>query len=179
MAKFTVVIPYYQKQHGVLGRALASVFSQTCQDFDLVIVDDESPYPIENELAELSAEQQNRIKVVKQPNAGPGGARNTALDNVPAETSYVAFLDSDDIWTPDHLKNAEYSLDTFGGECYWASMQASDEFYYHFAISELEKMKVLFGWPNHHASSSCRISPALCCRTGASCIFPAWSSADR
>ncbi|WHA42772.1 glycosyltransferase family 2 protein [Agrobacterium larrymoorei] len=139
MAKFTVVIPYYQKQHGVLGRALASVFSQTCQDFDLVIVDDESPYPIENELAELSAEQQNRIKVVKQPNAGPGGARNTALDNVPAETSYVAFLDSDDIWTPDHLKNAEYSLDTFGGECYWASMQASDEFYYHFAISELEK----------------------------------------
>ena len=41
MAKFTVVIPYYQKQHGVLGRALASVFAQTYQDFDLVIVDDE------------------------------------------------------------------------------------------------------------------------------------------
>jgi succinoglycan biosynthesis protein ExoW len=60
------------------------------------------------------------------------------LDNVPAETSYVAFLDSDDIWTPDHLKNAAYSLEAFGGECYWASMQASDEFYYHFAISELE-----------------------------------------
>ncbi len=138
MAKFTVVIPYYQKQHGVLGRALASVFAQTVQDFDLVIVDDESPYPIENEIAELSEEQQDRIKIVKQKNGGPGGARNTGLDNVPAETTYVAFLDSDDIWTPDHLKNAAYSLDTFGGECYWASMQASDEFYYHFAISELE-----------------------------------------
>ncbi len=138
MAKFTVVIPYYQKQHGVLGRALASVFSQTLQDFDLVIVDDESPYPIEKEIAELSADQQARIKVVKQANAGPGGARNTGLDNVPAETTYVAFLDSDDMWTPDHLKNAAFSLDTFGGECYWASMQASDEFYYHFAISELE-----------------------------------------
>ncbi|GAK69696.1 glycosyltransferase family 2 protein [Agrobacterium rubi] len=138
MAKFTVVIPYYQKQHGVLGRALASVFSQTLQDFDLVIVDDESPYPIEKEIAELSADQQARIKVVKQANAGPGGARNTGLDHVPAETTYVAFLDSDDMWTPDHLKNAAFSLDTFGGECYWASMQASDEFYYHFAISELE-----------------------------------------
>ena len=43
MAKFTVVIPYYQKQQGVLGRALASVFSQTVQDFDLVIVD--VPFP--------------------------------------------------------------------------------------------------------------------------------------
>lgn len=138
MAKFTVVIPYYQKQHGVLGRALASVFSQTLQDFDLVIVDDESPYPIEKELDELSESQRSRIKVVKQANGGPGGARNTGLDNVPAETSYVAFLDSDDIWTPDHLHNAAYSLETFGGECYWASMQASDEFYYHFAISELE-----------------------------------------
>ncbi|WP_284778393.1 glycosyltransferase family A protein [Agrobacterium sp. lyk4-40-TYG-31] len=138
MAKFTVVIPYYQKQHGVLGRALASVFSQSLQDFDLVIVDDESPYPIEKELEELTEAQRNRIKVVKQANGGPGGARNTGLDNVPAETAYVAFLDSDDMWTPDHLKNAAYSLETFGGECYWASMQASDEFYYHFAISELE-----------------------------------------
>ncbi|KQR30389.1 MULTISPECIES: glycosyltransferase family 2 protein [unclassified Rhizobium] len=139
MAKFTVVIPYYQKKHGILGRALASVFSQACQDFDLVIVDDESPYPIENELADLAEEQKNRIKVVKQANAGPGGARNTGLDHVPAETRYVAFLDSDDIWTPEHLKNAELSLDRFEGECYWASMQASDEFYYHFAMSELEK----------------------------------------
>ncbi len=138
MAKFTVVIPYYQKQHGVLGRALASVFSQSLQDFDLVIVDDESPYPIEKELEELTEVQRNRIKVIKQANGGPGGARNTGLDNVPAETAYVAFLDSDDMWTPDHLKNAAYSLETFGGECYWASMQASDEFYYHFAISELE-----------------------------------------
>ncbi|KQQ59721.1 succinoglycan biosynthesis protein exow [Rhizobium sp. Leaf311] len=139
MAKFTVVIPYYQKQHGVLGRALASVFSQTLQDFDLVIVDDESPYPIEKEIDELTESQRSRIKIVKQANAGPGGARNTGLDHVPAETTYVAFLDSDDIWTPDHLSNAAFSLDTFGGDCYWASMQASDEFYYHFAMSELEK----------------------------------------
>ncbi len=139
MARFTVVIPYYQKQHGVLGRALASVFAQTYQDFDLVIVDDESPYPIDKELAELSQEQIDRIIVIKQANAGPGGARNTGLDNVPAGSDYVAFLDSDDMWTPDHLQNAASALKTFGGECYWASMQASDEFYYHFAISELEK----------------------------------------
>jgi succinoglycan biosynthesis protein ExoW len=138
MAKFTIVIPYYQKQHGVLGRALTSVFSQTYQDFDIVIVDDESPYPIENEIEALSDAEKRRVTVIKQTNAGPGGARNTGLDNVPAETAYVAFLDSDDIWIPDHLKNAAESLDRFQGECYWASMQASDEFYYHFAISELE-----------------------------------------
>lgn len=147
MARFTVVIPYYQKQHGILGRALASVFAQTYQDFDLVIVDDESPYPIDQELAEISQEQKDRIIVIKQSNGGPGGARNTGLDNVPDGTDYVAFLDSDDIWTPDHLRNAAFALQTYGGECYWASMQASDEFYYHFAISELEKMRVRQGFP--------------------------------
>ncbi|WP_275789067.1 glycosyltransferase family 2 protein [Pararhizobium gei] len=139
MARFTVVIPYYQKQAGILQRALASVFAQSHQDFDILIVDDESPFPIETELGTLSLEQRARIRVISQANAGPGGARNTGLDNVATGTDFVAFLDSDDSWTPDHLDNAKIAMTQFGADCYWASITGGDAFYYHFDMVRLER----------------------------------------
>ena len=41
------------------------------------------------------------VQVIVQPNGGPGSARNTGLDSAPPDTRYIAFLDSDDEWTPD------------------------------------------------------------------------------
>ena len=79
------------------------------------------------------------MTVIAQPNAGPGGARNTGLDHVPKATRYVAFLDSDDVWTPDHLENAAKAMEAFGGDCYWASIEGGEEFDYHFGIAALEK----------------------------------------
>jgi succinoglycan biosynthesis protein ExoW len=139
MATFTVVIPFYQREPGILRRALASVFAQTNQDFDIIIVDDASPLAADIELETIDQAWKSRINVIRQPNGGPGGARNTGLDAVPASTTFVALLDSDDIWLPNHLGNAFESMTRFGAECYWASMQASDEFYYHFGMAELEK----------------------------------------
>lgn len=139
MAKFTVIIPYYQKQAGILQRALESVFAQTYQNFDIIIVDDQSPFPIEGDLDSLPEEQRARISVIKQPNAGPGGARNTGLNNVAAQTDFVAFLDSDDLWTPDHLQNAQKTMTRFEADCYWASITGGDAFYYHYDMAELEK----------------------------------------
>lgn len=137
MTKCTVIIPYYQKAPGILARALGSVFDQTHRDFDVIVVDDESPSPIEPELEAFPLDQRARITVIKQPNAGPGGARNMGLDHVPADSAYVAFLDSDDEWTPDHLKNAVAGLSLFDADCYWASIEGSEAFYYHFGVSEL------------------------------------------
>lgn len=139
MAKFTVIIPYYQKQAGILQRALTSVFAQSYQDFDIVIVDDQSPFPIESDLDSLPQEERARITVIKQENAGPGGARNRGLDNVSARTEFVAFLDSDDLWTKDHLHNAYDTMSRFGSDCYWSSITGGDAFSYHSGIAELEK----------------------------------------
>jgi len=139
MATFTVVIPFYQKEAGILRRALKSIFDQSYQDFDIVIVDDESPLPAEIELQGIEDTWKSRIRVIRQPNGGPGAARNTGLENIPAATRFAALLDSDDLWLPDHLKNAYESMTRFDAECYWASMQASDEFYYHFGMAELEQ----------------------------------------
>ncbi|WP_018012134.1 glycosyltransferase family 2 protein (plasmid) [Sinorhizobium medicae] len=143
MAKLTVVIPYYQKEPGILRRALASVFAQTFEDFHVLIIDDQSPYPVADELVGLTSEQEARVTVVRQPNAGPGGARNTGLDNVPAGSEFVAFLDSDDVWTPDHLLNAYQSMTRFDADCYWASITGGDAFYYHFGVAALEKSEMV------------------------------------
>ncbi|PTM97151.1 glycosyltransferase family 2 protein [Mycoplana dimorpha] len=139
MAKLTVAIPFYQKEPGILRRALASVFAQSFADFDVIVVDDQSPFPIDEELAPLAPEQRARITVIRQDNAGPGGARNTALDNTPPGTEFVAFLDSDDVWAPDHLRNAYDAMTRFGADCYWASITGGEAFYYHFGVADLEK----------------------------------------
>jgi succinoglycan biosynthesis protein ExoW len=138
MAKLTVIIPFYQKEPGILRRALSSVFAQTFSDFDVTIVDDQSPFPIDEELASLPKDQVERITVIRQSNAGPGGARNSGLDAVKPETEFVAFLDSDDVWTTDHLANAYLGMKRFDADCYWASITGGEAFYYHFGIAELE-----------------------------------------
>ncbi|MEP9399393.1 glycosyltransferase family 2 protein [Mesorhizobium sp. KR2-14] len=137
MTKCTAIIPYYQRQPGILRRALDSVFAQSHSDYDVIVVDDASPLPVEAELHGLSLEERARIAVIKQENAGPGGARNTGLDHVPADSSYAAFLDSDDEWTPDHLKNAVGGLSLFDADCYWASIAGGEAFYYHFGVADL------------------------------------------
>ncbi|MBB4171028.1 glycosyltransferase family 2 protein [Rhizobium sp. BK538] len=139
MATFTIIIPFYQRQDGILGRALASVFSQSFKDVDVIVVDDQSPRSVDADLTLLSEEDRARVTVIAQANAGPGGARNTGLNHVPAATRYVAFLDSDDVWTPDHLANAIHAMETLGGDCYWASIEGGEEFDYHFGIAALER----------------------------------------
>jgi succinoglycan biosynthesis protein ExoW len=137
MTKCSIIIPYYQREPGILARALRSVFAQTHADFEVIVVDDASPLPAENDIRDFSLEERARITVIKQPNAGPGGARNMGLDHVPDDSAYVAFLDSDDEWTQDHLKNAVAGLSLFDADCYWASIKGGEEFYYHFGVADL------------------------------------------
>lgn len=108
--KIAVVIPYFQREPGILKKALASVFaSDAIRNLTVVVIDDASPEPAQREITELG-EARFPVSIIRQPNAGPGGARNMGLENIPDDTDYVAFLDSDDIWFPQHLKNALLAL---------------------------------------------------------------------
>ena len=98
-----VIIPYFQCESGILAKALNSVFlSEVASDVHIILVDDQSPVSAKDELATLGSTR-FPVTVIEQVNAGPGGARNTGLENLPAGTDYVAFLDSDDVWSPRHL----------------------------------------------------------------------------
>ena len=105
-----IVIPYFQREPGILVKALKSVFaSEGVEDVYVIVVDDESPVSAASELAAFG-NTRFPVRLIQQPNAGPGGARNTGLENLPANVDYVAFLDSDDTWSPQHLQNALEAL---------------------------------------------------------------------
>jgi len=78
---------------------------------DIIVVDDGSPVPARKELEGLTIAPPFCLRLIEQPNAGVATARNTALAAVAADTTYIAFLDSDDIWDPDHLATG---LDALG-----------------------------------------------------------------
>lgn len=77
-----------------LERAIASVLEQTWEAFELLVIDDGTPEPV-------APSESERVVLVRQPNAGPGGARNRGLTL--ARGRLVAFLDSDDVWRPENL----------------------------------------------------------------------------
>ncbi|MBB34248.1 MAG: succinoglycan biosynthesis protein exow [Hirschia sp.] len=133
-----IVIPYYQKEDGVLRRALKSVFDQTFQNFGVVIVDDASPYPIESELAPLNVDQKSRITIIKQANGGPGAARNAGLDAaVESQADFVALLDSDDVWDKGHLERAASAMSDHNADIFLATITGGAEFDYHSSFDAL------------------------------------------
>ncbi len=126
-----VIIPYFQRKPGILARALESVYGQDyTQPFDLLIVDDESPVPAQDELTAAPAPAHVRVSVLAQKNGGPGAARNAGLDEACRRgIDIVAFLDSDDRWTPDHLRRGVEAIG-HGFDIYaanWSLLGESDE----------------------------------------------------
>jgi len=126
-----VIIPFYQRQDGILRRALASVFAQEMTDWRAIVVDDASPHPAREELAPLGAGERDRISIIEQANKGPGGARNTGLDALDGGDLAAAFLDSDDVWVPGHLARAHAALTAHEGQLYLAAVGGGDGFDYH------------------------------------------------
>ena len=108
MKKFSVVIPYFQRQRGLLSKAVRSAQNQRGDfDIEIVVIDDESPIPARIELADLAHD--NRIHIYEQKNAGCFGAGNAGIDR--ATGDYIAFLDSDDEWIVDnHLEHAAWAF---------------------------------------------------------------------
>ena len=123
----TVIIPYFQRSSGILTKALASIAAQQgCPlPVHVIVVDDSSPAPVDPEIAGAGA-MPHTVQVVVQANGGPGAARNTGLDNAPPSTRYIAFLDSDDEWTPDHLARAVAALNS-GYDFYFSDLYQLDQ----------------------------------------------------
>jgi len=97
-AKVSVIIPSY-KTADLIGACLDSVFAQTYSDFEAIVVNDGSPDT--PELERVLQPYMSRIVYIKQENKRAAGARNNATRQARGE--FVAFLDSDDTWLPNHL----------------------------------------------------------------------------
>jgi glycosyltransferase involved in cell wall biosynthesis len=98
--KVSVIIPSY-KTADLIAACLDSVFAQTYPDFEAIIVNDGSPDT--PDLEKVLEPYMDRIVYIKQENKRAAGARNNAIRQARGE--FVAFLDSDDTWMPDHLSS--------------------------------------------------------------------------
>jgi len=97
----TVIIPVYNRK-ALLQEAAASVLAQTLTDFELIIADDGSTDGSLKTALRL-ADSDKRIRVLNLEHSGfPGAVRNRAAEK--AESEYLAFLDSDDLWMPEKLE---------------------------------------------------------------------------
>lgn len=98
---FSVVIPVYNAGNFIL-RTLESVFNQTVQDFEIILINDAST---DNTLKHLEKIKDHRLLVFSHSaNQGVSAARNSGIKE--ARGTYIAFLDADDVWLPLHLETA-------------------------------------------------------------------------
>jgi cellulose synthase/poly-beta-1,6-N-acetylglucosamine synthase-like glycosyltransferase len=93
------VIPAYQAA-AYIEATLDSVLAQTFTDYEIIVVNDGSPDA--GQLEAVLEPYRSRIQYISQDNQGPAGARNTGI-NV-ARGEYIALLDADDLWNPNHLE---------------------------------------------------------------------------
>ncbi len=100
---FSIIIPTYNRWP-VLREAMDSVFQQTCQDLEVLIVDDGSTDATQLHVQQLAQQYHRPIRTLFCQRGGPAKARNVGLRE--ARGTFVAFLDSDDLWFPNHLEAA-------------------------------------------------------------------------
>jgi glycosyltransferase involved in cell wall biosynthesis len=103
-----VVIPAYNCGQ-YIAQSVGSVFAQSFADYEVIVVNDGSP---DSDLLEAQLQPfGHRINYLKQRTSGPSAARNAGVRA--AQGKYVAFLDADDYWRPEHLSKL---LDLFQRE---------------------------------------------------------------
>lgn len=93
----SVVVPMFNASETIL-RSISSIFQQSFLPTEVIVVDDGS-----TDRSSMKIERYfPKVRVIRQINAGAGSARNTGITE--AKGDWIAFLDADDFWLPNHLK---------------------------------------------------------------------------
>ena len=97
MPRVSIVIPAYNCG-AFVSETLDRALNQTCQDFEIIVVDDGSA----DNTSEVLQGYGNKIKYVYQENSGMAAARNRGVGL--SQSEYIAFLDHDDLFYPTKLE---------------------------------------------------------------------------
>lgn len=113
--KYSFIIPVYNRPDEV-AELLASLETQTCKDFEVIVVEDGSTVPCRDVVVQYAGRL--AVHYYTKPNSGPGRTRNYGVERCQGE--YVLILDSDCILPAGYLAEVEAELrrapaDAFGG----------------------------------------------------------------
>lgn len=101
MPKFSIIVPVYNVAD-YLKKCLDSIVNQTYKDYEVIVVNDGSN---DNSLQII---KEYPFTIINQKNQGLSSARNNGAKKARGE--YLIFLDSDDYWNKDLLKEINKSL---------------------------------------------------------------------
>ena len=110
----SVIIPVFNAEFW-LERSLASVRAQTFPDLEIIVVDDGST-DAGPDICARHAGEDARVRLLRQGNLGPSGARNAGLDA--AAGRHIMFVDADDFVEPDMMETLFRGVSA--GGCRWA-----------------------------------------------------------
>lgn len=161
--KYSIILPIYNVEK-YLDQCIQSVMEQTYQNWELIIVDDES---IDNSvfIARKYEQIDNRIHVYQKPHGGLPHTRNWGMRYMTGD--YLALLDGDDYWTADHLANVEDIIsDTSCDMCIVNNhTNFTDQWKQRVILFPVEdrtnnlsleeKLDIIFGKNNHLPASAC------------------------
>jgi glycosyltransferase involved in cell wall biosynthesis len=132
---FTVLIPLYNKA-AYIQRALDSVYTQTCQPSEIIVVNDGST---DGSDTIVRSQGHPLIRVLDQRNQGVSIARNNGL--AAASQPFIAFLDADDRWRPGFLAAMKQAIEAFPTAALYGSG---------FATVTGDRLEREFGIPHGH-----------------------------
>lgn len=105
---FSIIMPVWNRSL-LVSRAIESVLAQTCEDYELLIIDDGSEDDLE---AVVQPYLSAKIFCHKTPHRGVGAARNFGIKQARGE--FIAYLDSDNLWHPQFLSTMKEALKNGG-----------------------------------------------------------------
>jgi glycosyltransferase involved in cell wall biosynthesis len=126
----SVIMPAFNAER-YIGQALESVGSQTYQNWEILVTNDGGRDATGRMVSEFARQTTHNVMLLEHAQSqGPSAARNTAMKAAKGE--YIAFLDADDYWTPEHLQSlcgvlAPGKADLAYAECFVFRNTASGE----------------------------------------------------
>jgi len=113
--KFSIITPLYNKEKDIKN-TLLSVLDQSFKDFEVIVINDGSTDNSEEIVKSVS---DKRIFLYTKKNEGVSKARNYGVEK--ASSNYIAFLDADDYWYPNHLENLDFLITKYPNNSWYAS----------------------------------------------------------
>lgn len=120
--QISIIMPAYNRG-GIISRAIDSVLNQSISSFELLIVDDASD---DGTQQVIKAYHDKRIRYLRNSHRqGASFSRNRGMEKAAGE--YIAFLDTDNEWKPDYLKNRIYQIEALDSDIAFGRVEKWNE----------------------------------------------------